>query len=104
MLDEDVEKRITAEQALEHPWFKINVEQECQAKHAIDRMQNQSEYENQRKIIHMQKNPLISQTPVLAGVIRDGAPPETPFLTSEGGALVNQTPVMKRFSILRPAG
>ena len=67
-------------------------------------MQNQNEFEQQRKLLNQQKNPLISQTPVLAGVMRDSAPPETPFLTSDGGALVNQTPVMKRFSVFRPSG
>ena len=39
----------------------------------------------------------------MSGVMRDGAPPETPFLTSDGGVLVNQTPVMKRFNVLKPA-
>ena len=38
----------------------------------------------------------------MAGVMCANAPPETPFLTSKGGALVNQTPVIKRFNVLRP--
>lgn len=55
----------------------------------MEYMQNQSEFDKQRKIIQKQKNPLISQTPVLAGIMRDNLPPETPFLTSNGNALIN---------------
>ena len=34
--------------------------------------------------------------------MRENVEPETPFLTSEGGALINQTPVIKRFKVLNP--
>ena len=38
----------------------------------------------------------------MAGVMRDNAPPETPFLTSAGGNNVNQTPVIQKFKMLKP--
>ena len=38
----------------------------------------------------------------MAGVCRETAPPETPFLTSDGGTLINKTPVMRRFNVLKP--
>ena len=38
----------------------------------------------------------------MSGVMRESAAPETPFLTSEGGVLVNPTPVVKkRFKVLK---
>lgn len=46
-------------------------------------------------------NPLVSCTPVMAGVRLANAPPETPFLQSNGHTLVDRTPVYARF---RPIG
>ena len=46
-------------------------------------------------------NPLVSCTPVMAGVRLANAPPETPFLQSNGHTLVDRTPVYARF---RPLG
>ena len=49
------------------------------------------------------KNPLKSKTPLLAGVIKESAPPETPFLTADGEPKDDSTPVMQSFSVLKPA-
>ena len=35
----------------------------------------------------------------MAGVRLQDLPPETPFLQSDGQALVNRTPVMRRFNV-----
>lgn len=35
--------------------------------------------------------------------MRDSAPPETPFLTSQNGTLAQQTPVVRRFNMLKPS-
>ena len=44
------------------------------------------------------QNPLVSCTPVMAGVRLKDLPPETPFLSSNGHTLVDQTPIMRRFA------
>ena len=50
MLAEDVNVRITAKKALEHPWFKKEFNKSAQDReHTIQRMQNQSEFDKQRK-------------------------------------------------------
>ena len=45
-------------------------------------MRNQAQMMLDRKRMVQAKNPLVSQTPVMAGMIRDNAPPETPSLYS----------------------
>ena len=57
------------------------------------------EYNMQRKKLVMQKNPLVSCTPVMAGVRLQDLPPETPFLQSDGQKIVNHTPILRRFNV-----
>lgn len=42
----------------------------------------------------------MTATPVMSGVMKNGAPPETPFLTSDGGKVM-QTPVMDSFNVIK---
>ena len=58
-----------------------------------------ADFNQQRKRMILAKNPLVSCTPVMAGVKRPDLPPETPFLQSERPELVNRTPIMRRFQV-----
>ena len=46
-----------------------------------------------RKKMMQKKNPLVSQTPIMSGMIRENAPPETPSLTNNQGP-ATETPLL----------
>ena len=83
LLVEDPDVRITASAALDHPWFGQSEEGKEAAAKMID-ASGLAEYNNQRKRMQFAKNPLVSCTPVMAGVRLKDLPPETPFLKSDG--------------------
>ena len=92
LLVEDPSQRITAKDALLHPWFsEFN-----QDGNGVDSSEF-TEFQQQRKKMIQAVNPLVSCTPVMAGVRLKDAPPETPFLQSNGHTLVDRTPIMARF-------
>ena len=43
---------------------------------------------------------MITKTPVMAGIIKTNAPPETPFLTADAKKST-QTPVMESFNVIK---
>ena len=49
----------------------------------------------------LEKNSLVTRTPVMSGMKRADLPPETPFMQSDGQQLVNKTPIMLRFAVGR---
>ena len=53
--------------------------------------------------MQLQKNPLISQTPVLAGRMIMGEQPDTPILNPDDNDLNNRTPLLDRFNVLIPS-
>ena len=61
--------------------------------------QQLAQIQNERKKQALQKNPLVTCTPVMAGTKLKDLPPETPFLQSDGQQLVNRTPIMRRFNM-----
>ena len=67
-------------------------------------MQNQQEFEIQRRIAQQEKNLLITRTPVCAGIMKLSAPPETPSLYENNRfCRIKPTPVIKAFNVLKPA-
>ena len=60
------------------------------------------EFQQQRRRQMQQKNPLVTCTPVMAGVRLKDLPPETPFLQSNGQTMINRTPIMRRFNVNGP--
>ena len=92
LLKENPEERITPSEALQHPWFSD------ENKDGQGIVANQlAEFNNQRKQMSNAKNPLVSCTPVMAGVRLKDLPPGTPFLQSDGHSIINKTPLMQRF-------
>ena len=55
-----------------------------------------------RKRMVQAKNPLVSQTPVMSGMMRDNAPPETPSMYSQQGQPSSETPLLSSFNLLKP--
>ena len=93
LLVEDPSQRITARDALLHPWFS----QENQDGNGGVDCSEFTEFQQQRKKMVQAVNPLVSCTPVMAGVRLKDLPPETPFLQSNGHTMVDRTPIMARF-------
>ena len=53
--------------------------------------------------MQQEKNPLITRTPVCAGIMKLSAPPETPSLyTDNRRCNIRPTPVIKTFNVLKP--
>ena len=98
LLKENPDERITASQALQHRWFN----EDNQDGAGVDASEFTEFDQQQKRRMLNAVNPLVSCTPVMAGVRRlANAPPETPFLQSNGHTLVDRTPVLARF---RPIG
>ena len=53
--------------------------------------------------MQQEKNPLITRTPVIAGIMKLSAPPETPSLyTDNRRCNIRPTPLIKTFNVLKP--
>lgn len=53
-LEWKIEKRMTPEQAFQHPWIKAGI---IELKQKIDQQQQQQQYENQQKLIEASSQP-----------------------------------------------
>lgn len=89
MLTVDQDQRITAKEALKHQWFLNALESDGTI------FMSNSEYDKIKDAMHHSKNPLPSQTPVMAGYKDPNAPPETPFLRDAANNK-ESTPVINR--------
>lgn len=81
LLVENPAERITATQALAHEWFSKEIAEAADGGVVGAQM---ADFNAQRKRMALAHNPLVSCTPVMAGIKRADLPPETPFMQSDG--------------------
>ena len=98
MLHKDPEQRISAEEALQHPWFSKDFSDD-EANNALRSVDEGSQissgdFEHMRRLANQSKGmQLASQTPVYTQVKRD-APPETPSIYNQAKSNKIRTPIV----------
>jgi hypothetical protein len=90
-LKKDPKERLTAAQALEHPWFKMEISEEKALDVSNFKFRDVSDQE--KSTGGAANKLLITCTPLMAGRKLQDLPPATPFMT--GGWVSNdRTPIM----------
>lgn len=85
LLKKDPSERMSASQALMHPWFTTSLQEQIAQKRNFKYKPNETNKDTT----------LLSATPVMAGRKLKDLPPETPFLMSKNAQPADATPVIK---------
>lgn len=97
LLKKDPKERLTAAQAIEHPWFKKQFSDEKVLQ--LSNFKFRDAVTEDKSSVGASNNVLITCTPVMAGRKLNDQPPESPFLTSNRGLTSDNTPIMQKVSI-----